>query len=390
MEQPPDISWLYRCDLCSFSSLNRKDFNRHKTTKKHLKREYILSTGKNIGSNVNPEQDGESIYMTLSSHTDDTEFPELGDYGCHLCKYHSDKKSNYIRHINSRKHILTYMISHESLDEICVCGFLFETPHLSEIHKAGCIHRLRYLKHKELYKRLNKTSSCDAYYGGYVENNDFTGSVLDEMSEINEIDEIRRENEHIKKENQKLVDVVVRQQDKINDIIPKIGNTTNNNVNINVFLNEKCKDAINLMDFVNSIQLQLKDLERSAEIGYVDSISTLFIEGLNQMNVTDRPIHCTDTKRDVLYVRDNDVWEKETATNERMKRAIKKINKTNSRQIPEWVTQNPSVSEFDSAENSKYMEILSNTVACEDEEKKLKKIIKNVAKAMVLDKDDCV
>ena len=107
------------------------------------------------------------------------------------------------------------------------------------------------------------------------------------------------------------------------------------------------------------------------------------------MKVTDRPIHCTDRKRDVLYVKDNDVWEKETTSNDKMIRAINQINITNSKQIPEWVKQNPNVANFDSNENKTYMEILSNTVACEDEDKKVKKIIKNVAKAVVLEKDDC-
>jgi hypothetical protein len=191
------------------------------------------------------------------------------------------------------------------------------------------------------------------------------------------------------KQNIKLIDVVADQQEKLNDIIPKIGNTTNNNVNINVFLNEKCKDAVNLMDFVNSIQLQMSDLERTNEVGFVESISSLLIDGLNQMNVTDRPIHCTDGKRDVLYVKDNDAWEKEKSGHPNIKRAISSINKRNSRQLPKWMDDNPECNDPESHKSAKYMNILSSIVP-DDEEKKVKRIIKNVAKSVVLDKDTCM
>ena len=200
------------------------------------------------------------------------------------------------------------------------------------------------------------------------------------------------------KQNSDLINVVAQQQEKLNDIIPMIGNTTNvtnvdnsvtNNMNINVFLNEKCKDAVNLMDFVNSIQLQMSDLERTTEVGFVESISSLLIDGLNQMNVTDRPIHCTDGKRDVLYVKDNDAWEKEKSGHPNIKRAISSINKRNSRQLPKWMDDNPECNDPESHKSAKYMNILSSIVP-DDEEKKVKRIIKNVAKSVVLDKDTCM
>ena len=141
------------------------------------------------------------------------------------------------------------------------------------------------------------------------------------------------------------------------------------------------------MDFVQSIQLQLSDLERSAEIGYVDSLSNLFIQGLNEMEVTDRPIHCTDAKRDVLYVKDNDAWEKEGSNHDKMSRAVNRLNFSNTKLIGKWVEENPDCKQMDTPQHQTYMNMLS-TMTPDDEEKKRKRVIKNIAKTVFLGRDE--
>ena len=167
------------------------------------------------------------------------------------------------------------------------------------------------------------------------------------------------------------------------EVLPKIGDTTNshntNNFNINVFLNEQCKDAINIMDFVNSLQLKLKDLECMGKLGFVEGTSKIFINGLKELELHKRPIHCSNINSETLYVKDNDTWEKENDNKDKMKKAIDGINKANIKQIPHWILENPTYTE-----DEEYMKIISNVIKMDIEEDK-NKIINNVAKETLID-----
>jgi hypothetical protein len=168
-------------------------------------------------------------------------------------------------------------------------------------------------------------------------------------------------------------------------------NTTNNNThfNLNVFLNEKCKDAVNLMDFIDSLQVKLKDLEYTARIGYVEGISQIFINGLSELDVHKRPIHCSDFKRDVLYIKDHDLWEKEDDNKSKLTRAIKIIGNKNIKQISTWQKENPEYNNPESKQNERYMKMLCNAMSGstkEEQDINLQKIIKNVTKEVVIDK----
>lgn len=405
------IKKTYNCELCNYSTQSLTDYKKHEQTKKHITKKLKFIEN-------NP-------YSKCK-------------YVCHNCKYGTDILSNYNRHIKTSKHIKKGNTnSHDDYKYkyICVCGISYKNSQSLSRHKKGCEQYIELRKtqinknQKEFIEVFNKKYNIDENCSGSGSD---SGSVSDLSSgSITECDLLDKKEEKIipdgmvsnekynslvkkliesrtmvcdaedkiadtekklaetQEQNSKLIDVVSQQQDKINDIIPMIGNNNNNttnNVSINVFLNENCKDAINLMDFVKSIKLQLSDLERNAEIGYVDSLSNLFIEGLNQMKVTDRPIHCTDSKRDVLYVKDNDEWEKEDSSHDKMSRAVNKLSFTNSKLLSEWVNANPNYSKVDTPEHTKYMNMITS-VSPDDEEKKVKQVIKNVAKAVVLDRD---
>jgi hypothetical protein len=173
-------------------------------------------------------------------------------------------------------------------------------------------------------------------------------------------------------------------QSALLEVIPKIGDTTTNshntnNFNINVFLNETCKDAINIMDFVRSLQLQLKDLENMGRLGFVEGTSKILIDGLKELELHKRPIHCSDIQQETLYIKDNDTWGKESDNKDKMRMAIDEINKANIKQIPKWITENPTY-----AEDEEYMKIISNIMKADIEEDK-NKIINNVAKETLID-----
>ena len=169
-----------------------------------------------------------------------------------------------------------------------------------------------------------------------------------------------------------------------------INNTTNNNFNLNVFLNETCKDALNLADFVSSLQVKLKDLEETAKIGYTEGVSRIFINGLNELEVNMRPIHCSDLKRETLYVKNDDKWTKEGDENKPiLKKAIKQIANENIKQISDWRKKYPDCTASDSRKNDQYLKIVSNAMAgCNKEEQdiNINKIVTKISKEVTIEK----
>jgi hypothetical protein len=178
----------------------------------------------------------------------------------------------------------------------------------------------------------------------------------------------------------------------LQETIPKIGNTTNNttnNFNLQFFLNEQCKDALNIMEFINQLQLNTSDLDMVGRVGYTEGISKLFIRGLKELDIFKRPIHCSDLKREVIYVKDKDSWEKDNDEKKKMKNAIKYIAAKNFKQIHEWQEENPDSNEYDSKKNTDYNQIIIHSMGGatkEEDENNYNKIIRNVAKESVIDK----
>jgi len=166
-------------------------------------------------------------------------------------------------------------------------------------------------------------------------------------------------------------------------------NTTNNKFNLQIFLNEKCKDAFNITDFINGINVGFKDFENFGKIGYIGSISNIFIRELKELDVYKRPIHCSDLKREVIHVKDNNTWIKDEEKKQ-MKRAIKLIEHKNIKLIPDWVKANPEAENYTSKKHDEYNKMLSSVMGemeDEDNERNYEKIIKNVAKETLIDKD---
>ena len=130
-------------------------------------------------------------------------------------------------------------------------------------------------------------------------------------------------------------------KDSISNNINSTINSHNKTFNLQFFLNEQCKDALNIKEFVESIQLQLSDLETTGRLGYVDGISSIFINNLEQLDTHMRPLHCSDSKREILYIKDNDQWTKESDDKTIIQNAIKQVANKNIKQISEWQKENP-------------------------------------------------
>ena len=175
----------------------------------------------------------------------------------------------------------------------------------------------------------------------------------------------------------------------------KNSNTTNNinshnkTFNLNFFLNEQCKDAMNIMDFVETFHLQIADLERVGEIGFVQGISNIIIDKLNKMDIYKRPIHCSDAKRETMHIKDKGVWEKDNETNDKLRLAVKHITHKNLCLIAQWRDNHPGVANSEHRLNDKYSELIIEAMGGKNKntmQENETKIIKKISKMVLIDK----
>ena len=192
---------------------------------------------------------------------------------------------------------------------------------------------------------------------------------------------------HLLKQNTDLQHKIIDMSSK--STITNNTNNTTNTFNLNVFLNETCKDAMNISDFVSSIKMELDDLEHVGRTGYIQGISNILIKNLNNIEQHLRPLHCSDFKREILYIKDNNKWTKDTENKPILTNAIKHIANQNIKQINKWVQQYPDCVKSNSKKNDLYLKIVSNSMnglTKEESDKNIHKIITNVAKNVTINK----
>jgi hypothetical protein len=191
------------------------------------------------------------------------------------------------------------------------------------------------------------------------------------------------------KDNDEMMKIIKGQQEQINSIIPKIGNTTNNNTtnnfNLNVFLNEHCKDALNISDFIDSLKITLEDLLFSKTNGISRGITDVMIKGLKELDIHKRPIHCTDIKRDIMYIKDEDKWLKDD-NHDMMKNTIVKIADKERTALQQWAIDNPDWMETERKQMEYLTMMRSICEPIENYNNYEKKIIKNLGKEILIDK----
>jgi hypothetical protein len=269
---------------------------------------------------------------------------------CKNCDYNTSSKKDYNKHLATLKHKNQQMetnLSQKSPDEfVCECGKIYK-------ERSGL------WKHKK--KCFDKTTDKDLIMILIKENSELKNMVLDVCQKIQPLN---------------------------NTINSHNVNSNNKTFNLNVFLNETCKDAMNIMDFVDSLKLQLSDLESVGRLGFVNGISNIIVKNLNSLDETKRPIHCTDTKREILYVKDDDKWEKENEQNNKIRKAIKKVINKNMGLIPEFKEVHPDCSKSSSQYSDQYNKIIVESCggAGDNDLEKEAKIIKNIAKVVSIDK----
>ena len=281
---------------------------------------------------------------------------------CKTCDYNSCRKSSYDKHLLTLKHIETTNTT-EKLQKVatyvCDCGKKYQHHSSLWKHKKNCTTNLKG-KEKEPEKKQDIPITNENVLELLKQNNEFKSLIV--------------------------------------DLVGKgIGNTTNshnttnkNKFNLNIFLNEQCKDAMNIMDFVDSLKLQLSDLERVGELGYTKGISNIIVTALQKIDVFKRPIHCSDAKRETMYVKDENAWEKENNNKEKMTKMIKQVAYKNVKQIPEWKEENPEYKDGESTVHDQYLKIVNESMGgCNEEEdsKNYNKIVKTIAKEVIIERE---
>ena len=296
---------------------------------------------------------------------------------CNICDFKCSKKSNYTKHTLTSKHIKNdkMMTNYDNkmpknaASFICDCGKIY-------LHRQGLWY------HKKKKCNLTKENINNDIFNNDISNNDISNN-----------DNFKIDKEFVMtvlKQNNELQRQVLETQTQVMELLKNgTHNTTNNNktFNLNFFLNETCKNAMNIMDFVNSLQLQLSDLEKMGEIGYVNGVSNIIIKNLKDMDVTERPVHCTDMKREVLYVKDEDKWDKETNEKPKIRKAIKYVARKNARLLQEFKEKHPDCNNSDSKYSDTYNKLMIEAMGGKgyDDKEKETKIIKRLVKETIID-----
>ena len=294
-------------------------------------------------------------------------------YCCYSCDYTSFRKSHFDRHLSTDKH------KKMENDSKMIVNDSDLVPKRSKVYKCECgkIYKYDsgYYRHKKICKYNEKQP---------ITLNLITPELVMELI----------------KDNKEMKQVILEQNNTINNLVKNgvsninnnitnsLNNTNNKTFNLQFFLNETCKDAMNIMDFVDSIKLQLSDLEKVGEIGYVEGITNIIVDNLKSLDITQRPVHCTDKKREVLYIKDENKWTKEDEEKNKLRNVIKRVAHKNIRMLPQFRVKYPDCNKSISRYSDQYNKIVVEAMggSGNNDTEKEDKIIKNITKNVMIDK----
>jgi len=287
-------------------------------------------------------------------------------FTCTHCYFNCSNKKDYNRHLSTAKHKL--MTNNDNTTQknpltfICDCGRQYKYRQGLHFHKKTCNHL-----NKDEIETVSSNISPPIDSALIVE-------LLKQNKELHEM----------------VIDLAKNNNTTNNTTNNTINNTTNNKFNLNVYLNETCKDAINLNDFIQSIELNINDFINTGEVGYVKGISSIMVDRIRDMEPNIRPIHCTDLKRETVYVKDSDKWAKEDENKTHLRKAVRIVADKNRSLVHPWIQENPKYEILDTPECNKYFEYTKASLGGYGKEEDLKfenKIINNILKETVIDKN---
>jgi hypothetical protein len=293
-------------------------------------------------------------------------------YLCEKCDYICSKKSDFNKHISTVKHQML----------INANGEIAKVAEI-KLHNCACGKKYKHLPTLSRHKKECK----------YIHNNENFNNEMSNDSEFNILKnllvDVMKSNQELQKQ---VIDLckngtAVTNNNNQNNI--QHTNSHNKTFNLQFFLNETCKDAMNISEFIDNIKLQLSDLENIGKLGYVEGISNIIIKNLRELDVEKRPVHCSDTKREIMYVKDDDKWEKEQEDKHKIKEVISSVVSKNLQLLPEFQKKYPQCMNSESKKSDEYNQIIMETmgggIGCGEKNKE--KIIRKIAKEVTIDKN---
>ena len=311
----------------------------------------------------------------------------LSKFECILCQYNTSRKSSYDKHLFTARHINRTKLNNAEKPNVNTeklmcknCNKVYKVRNSLWYHEQKC-------KKIEnvLLNQINQNSSI----------HDASNNVI--LLLINENKELINDNKDFKNIIMELVKNNNDLQKQIVDVCQKIqpgtiNNTNSNNINtthnktfnLQFFLNEECKDAMNMSEFINSIELKLSDIENIGKVGYVEGMSNIIIKKLNNTDMYKRPVHCSDAKRETLYVKEENKWEKEGPENSKMLKAVYGMNKKNYVMLNVWKEAHPTCLDGQTKQCDQYMQIMCKVM--DGNKENINKVIKRLTKEVVINK----
>jgi len=310
-------------------------------------------------------------------------------FECLVCEYYTSNKKDFNKHLSTRKHTdRTTGTTSQS----------FGNPKNPDVRTFSCACLKEYTTASGLWKHKQK---CDFDKNKQSEEIPMSNIITPElvMNIIKEYknlaNELVVEQRNFFAEHNKLFLDMTKNALCQNINMPNINmqNVNNNNktFNLQFFLNETCKDAMNITDFVDSLQLQLSDLENVGKYGFVEGISNIIVKNLQALDVHKRPVHCADKKREIIYIKDENKWEKEDENKNKIRKAIKRVAFKNQKLLTKFKEEHPGCNFSHSKYADQYSKIVIEAMGGEgdNDTEKEDKIIKNIVKEVVIDKSIC-
>ena len=318
-------------------------------------------------------------------------------YKCIFCDYITYKNADYSKHLLTRKHLnntnetnMKQMSPNvaNTLNYVCKCTLAFNSRTTLWRHHKTCDHYLHNLNliqfPLDTISVINTPSNVISTQKSYMDNN-VVSMFMEVIKQNSEFKELLVEQN---KTNNELTKQVI-ELSKEKTITNTNCNNTNNKFNLNLFLNETCKDAMNMSDFLNQLQLTTKDLELTGQDGFAVGIGHSFVQGIKALEVNKRPLHCSDLKREIFYIKEDNIWEKEDEKRGKLTKAIQKIAHKNILNIPAWKAEHPYCRDQHHKDNDKFLQIMIESMTGKDDPNIIQeydKIIRNVAKEVFIDK----
>jgi hypothetical protein len=342
----------------------------------------------------------------MMTHVDIKNAKKCQKFSCEKCNFTCSKLSNYKKHLETDKH---KMMTNDDkkmpktpkmpMEFQCECGNVYKYRQGLSVHRKKCP-VVNHVKAEPIHVCEEEPRATQAE----PRNNDYVTK-----SELETVEMMCKTMETMVTGLGKMMETTMTTtMTGMSNIVEKvatagIGNTQNNNnhshnnnshshnktFNLNFYLNETCKDAMNIQDFIKTLQLDSSDLERVGELGYTEGISRMFLKGLNDLEETRRPIHCSDLKREVIHIKDNDKWEQDNENRDKLRKAINDISNKNIMLLDGWQKENPGYDQYDSKKNDIFLKIMVESMGPdgpEAKEKAFRKIIKKVASKTIIDK----